>query len=159
MITVDRNFVNAISAKAKNTSRKRLNHNFHKKYNDTLQRMLNAVEPYSYIQPHKHEDPDKREIFFILKGSILVIEFDDSGNITDHVILKAESGNLVAEIAERTWHSIIALEKGSVVYEFKDGPYSPIDDKNFAPWAPKEGDNACNEYIDSILNKLNLQMH
>ena len=158
MIKVDSNFVDQISAKAKTSARRRMNFNYHKQYDDTLQRLLNAVEPYSYIQPHKHEDPNKREIFFLLKGSVLVVEFDDLGNIADHVVLSVESGNLIAEIAERTWHCIFALEPSSVVYEFKDGPYVPVTDKNFATWAPKEGDSNCNEYIDTILNKLNLHI-
>lgn len=156
MIKVDTNFVDLISAKAKSAPRKRINHNFHKEYDDTLQRLINAIEPYSYIQPHKHEEPDKREIFFLLKGTVLVVEFDDDGNIADHIILNAEKGNIVAEIAERTWHSIFALEESSVVYEFKDGPYVPVTDKNFAKWAPKEGDAECNAYIDSVLERLGL---
>jgi len=58
-----------------------------------------------------------------------------------------------SEIAPRVWHCIIPLLPGTVVYEVKDGPYSPIDDKNFANWAPKEGDENCEAYIRELLQK------
>ncbi len=158
MIKIDNRLISAISDKAQKSERKRLNYNFHKVYDDNLQRLINAIEPYSYVQPHKHENPDKREVFFILKGKMVVIEFDDDGNIIDHFILDAEKGNFAVEISEKTWHSIISLEKGSVAYEFKDGPYSITDDKNFASWAPKEGDSTSKAYIDSLLERLQLKI-
>lgn len=89
MIKIDINFINETSAKAKTSARKRMNYNFHKEDSATLQRMLNAIEPDSYIRPHKHENPDKVEAFFCLKGKMAVVEFDDSGEIVDHIILDA----------------------------------------------------------------------
>jgi cupin fold WbuC family metalloprotein len=138
---------------AKESSRKRKNFNFHKSLDANVQRMLNALEPGTYVQPHKHENPDKVEVFMVLKGKILVIEFDDAGLIVEHIVLSAASGNLGVEIPPKIWHCIIPLESGTVIYEVKDGPYSPIDDKNFAPWAPKEGESGCNEYNKTLLKK------
>jgi hypothetical protein len=46
-----------------------------------------------------------------------------------------------------------------VAYEVKDGPYIPIIDKNFASWAPKEGDPKCQEYLNEVLRKLNLKVN
>ncbi|MEI6898290.1 MAG: WbuC family cupin fold metalloprotein [Bacteroidota bacterium] len=137
--------------------RKRKNYNFHENLSDTLQRLLNAMEPLSYIQPHKHEDPDKREIFFSLKGKIAVIEFDEKGNITDHILLDPLNGNYGTEISERTFHTIISLEPGTVAYEFKDGPYAPLTDKDFAHWAPKEGDPGVHEYLLGLLDKIGIK--
>jgi cupin fold WbuC family metalloprotein len=158
MIKIDSQLIQSISEQAQSSPRKRKNYNFHKVLSDPFQRLINAIEPYSYIQPHKHENPDKREVFFILRGRMVVVEFDDYGNIADHIVLDAKEGNIAVEIPERTWHCIISLEKGSVSYETKDGPYDPNDDKNFAEWAPKEGDKNCKEYIDNILRKLKLEI-
>jgi cupin fold WbuC family metalloprotein len=158
MIRIDSQLLDETSAKAKLPPRRRMNHNFHEQYSDTLQRMLNAMEPLSYIQPHKHENPDKREVFFSLRGRILVIEFDESGNITDHTLLDPLSGNFGAEIPERTFHTIVALDPDSVAYEVKDGPYAPIDDKNFAAWAPKEQAPTAIEYLRNLLVKCNFQI-
>ena len=153
MKKIDSKLLNTTSRLAKDSKRQRMNHNFHSTPDDTLQRLLNAIEPYSYVQPHKHEAPDKREVFFALKGRMLVVEFDDIGNITDQILLDPAGGNFGAEIAPRTWHTIISLEEGSVAYEFKDGPYSPVDDKNFASWAPVEGSAETLNYIHGILAK------
>jgi cupin fold WbuC family metalloprotein len=158
MIKIDNQLIDRISELAQNSERKRKNYNFHKIESDPLQRLINAIEPYSYIQPHKHENPDKREVFFVLKGKMAVIEFDDNGEILDYIILDSKTGNIAVEIPEKTWHSIISLEKGSVSYECKDGPYNPENDKNFAKWAPKEGDRDCKAYIETILKKLNLKI-
>ena len=145
------------SAKAKVSPRRRMNYNFHKEYSDTLQRMLNAMEPLSYIQPHKHENPDKREAFFALRGRFIVVEFDEVGNITDHTLLNPLAGNFGAEIPERTYHTIIALDPDTVAYEVKDGPYAPINDKNFASWAPQEGSAEAEKYLRGILDHTDIR--
>ena len=142
-----------LSQKAMNSTRKRLNHNFHDDLADPINRMLNAFEPGTYIQPHKHDNPDKREVFIVLRGSLVVVFFDNSGIPTDFVLLDRDKGNLAVEIPVGAWHSLFALESGSVVYEVKDGPYLPMNDKNFAIWAPKEGDNGCAEYLKRLTDQ------
>ncbi len=141
MIKIDNDFIEETSQKAKQSARRRMNFNFHASADDTMHRMLNAMEPETYIQPHKHENPDKSEAFFCLRGRLLVVEFADDGKITDAIILDPQNGNFGCEILPRVWHSIISLQSGSVAYEVKDGPYNPADDKHFAKWAPAEGDS------------------
>lgn len=158
MIKINDILVNSISERGKQSPRQRTMHNFHQQSDDPIQRMINAIEPWSYVQPHRHENPDKREVFIILQGSLLVVEFDESGNITDHSILNAQNKNYAVEIAPRIWHTIISLESGTAVYEIKDGPYIPVTDKDFAPWAPKEGQKETQEYIDKILVLLNIKI-
>ncbi len=148
--------LDTLSEKAKESSRKRVNYNYHYQMDDTLQRMIHAMLRGTYIQPHKHENPDKREAFIILRGRIVVIEFNDEGKPTDHIILDRKTGNFGVEIPPRTWHSLVALEDNSVVYEVKDGPYFPSDDKNFAPWAPKEGDNSSERFLKKLITMLHL---
>jgi len=139
-----------LNKKAMNSPRKRMNHNFHDELSDPINRMLNAFEPGTYLQPHKHENPDKREVFIVLRGSLVVVFFDDSGNPTEFVLLDLLNGNQAVEIPVGAWHTLLALESGSVVYEVKDGPYQPLSDKNFASWAPKEGDSGCDEYLKKL---------
>jgi cupin fold WbuC family metalloprotein len=158
MIRIDDALLDQVTQKARNSPRLRMNHNFHSGPEDTLQRMLNAMEPGTYLRPHKHENPDKREAFFALRGRLCVIEFNDEGGIIDHTILDARNGSYGAEIPGRTWHSIISLESGSVAYEIKDGPYAPINDKNFASWAPEEGSPDVESYLDQLIAKLGLKV-
>lgn len=146
-----------LSQKAQNSSRKRLNYNFHEDLADPINRMLNALEPGTYLQPHKHENPDKREVFVVLRGSLVVFFFADSGNPTEFVLLDPQKGNYAVEIPVGAWHTLISLETGSIVYEVKDGPYQPLSDKNFASWAPKEGDPGCEEYLKNLTDQYYLR--
>lgn len=147
--------LNNLSQKASDSSRLRLNYNFHDDLADPINRMLNAFEPGTYIQPHKHENPDKREVFILLKGKLVVSFFDDQGNITSFVLLDHEKGNCAVEIPSGVWHTVFSLAKGTVVYEIKDGPYLQSVDKNFAAWAPKESDSNCSEYLEQLINQYN----
>lgn len=142
-----------LSQKAANSPRKRLNHNFHDDLADPINRMLNAFEPGTYIQPHKHENPDKREVFIVLRGSLVVVVFDDSGNPLDFILLDPAKGNFAVEIPPGVWHNVVSLESGTVVYEIKDGPYIHPLDKNFASWAPREGDSECGDYLKELTDQ------
>jgi cupin fold WbuC family metalloprotein len=154
MIKITDELLNILSAEASVSVRKRKNFNFHKQDCDLLQRMLNALEPGTYVRPHKHADPDKREIFILLKGRMAVVEFDDDGNIKDHIILDRRSGNYAAEISDHAWHTVISLGSGSVYYELKDGPYFPATDKIFSDWSPEEGSPEMTAYLEKIIHQV-----
>ncbi len=156
MIKINETLLNKTSKKGEVSIRKRANHNFHKQPSDLLQRMLNAGEPGTYIRPHKHDDPPKREVFLLLRGKAVVIEFNDNGNISEHEILSHENGCYGVEIKPGNYHSFIILEKNSVFYEIKDGPYNPESDKKFADWAPEEGDTAAQEFMKKILKQIHI---
>lgn len=150
---VSKELLDELSKKAMNSPRKRLNHNFHDDLSDPINRMLNALEPGTYLQPHKHENPDKREVFVVLRGNLVVVFFDDSGNPIEFFLLDPQKGNYAVEIPVGSWHTLISLETGSIVYEVKDGPYQPLSDKNFASWAPTEGDPGCEEYLKNLTDQ------
>lgn len=156
MKKIDTQLIKSVLKKAYDSPRKRINYNFHDGDRDPLQRMLNAMQPGTYLQPHKHENPDKREVFMALTGKFVVIQFFEDGRIDDFMILEPAKMEFAAEVKPRTYHSIICLAPDSVIYEIKDGPYDPADDKDFAPWAPKEGDPGCKEFLEHILSQLNI---
>ncbi len=151
MIKFTDEFLEELSQKAKIDVRKRINYNLHNNSNETIQRFLNAAEPGTYIQPHKHENPGKVELFMILRGKVLVLEFDDCGKIVDHVILDLEKGRKFVEIPPKKWHSFIALEEKSILLEIKEGPYLKENDKVFADWAPQEGATEAQDFNRKIL--------
>lgn len=136
--------------------RLRMNFNFHPNLEDPINRMLNAMEPGTYIQPHKHESPEKFEVFLVLRGRFVAICFDEVGNIADFTLLDANVGKFGVEIPGGTLHTLISLESGSVAYEVKSGPYQPITAKNFAPFAPAEGDPDVAEYLKKLLSAVGL---
>lgn len=157
MYKVDITTINNLSQKAKASDRRRMNLNIHKTEEDVMQRFLNAMEPGTYIRPHKHEMPHKRELFAVVRGEFLMLEFDDTGNVTDSFTLSQSSGNFAVEIDPAVYHTVIALKVSSVALEVKDGPYDPKDDKIFAEWAPEEGDTAnAKAFLEKTLNKLGI---
>jgi len=157
MVYINSTLLDFLSEQAKRSARKRKNHNFHNCPSDTLQRMLNALEPETYIRPHKHEHPPKREAFIILRGKMVIIEFDEAGLVTGHLVADAGNGAFGAEVQAGVYHCIICLEPSTVYYELKDGPYDVSNDKVFAPWSPPEGDVGARSFINSLKIKLGLQ--
>ena len=159
MIKITDKLLNTVSNEAKVSDRKRCNYRFHNSNSDNIQRFLNAGEPGTYVRPHKHENPDRVEIFLILKGRFLVNEFNDKGEIIDHIILDSEEGKKGVEIPPKTWHSFIVLKEGSVLYEIKEGPFIKETDKIFAEWAPEEGTKEAQEFNEKILSNLKTYLH
>jgi len=157
MKKITEKLIEEVSQQAKDFPRRRCNYNFHDDFDDLLQRLLNALEPDTYICPHKHENPDKREIFIILTGRVLVVEFDEKGIILDHVILDSDGGVKGVEIPPKTYHTFIGLKEGAVSYEFKDGPYHEGADKGFADWAPEEGSPDGSAFNAKVLKELGVK--
>jgi cupin fold WbuC family metalloprotein len=156
MIEISDNLFDQIAGEAKKSPRKRKNYNFHKVPSDTLQRMIHAMEPGTYVQPHKHVEPDKREVFLIFKGKVAAVEYDDMGNVEKWCLLEAGGPVHGVEMTTRAWHNLIAIES-SVIYEIKDGPYDPADDKYFAEWAPREDEPGTVGFNEKVLRSLGLK--
>jgi len=156
MLKVTDVLIRNLSDQAKRSPRKRQNYNLHKSRGEMIQRMLNAFEPKTYARPHKHENPDKLEAFVIVRGKLLAVEYDDDGNVIDHAVLDALGPCRAVEFPPRVWHSFICLEPDSVVYELKEGPYDPVTDKTFAPWAPPEEHKDAQKFNQKILKLLEL---
>jgi cupin fold WbuC family metalloprotein len=145
-----------ISERAKKSPRRRMNYNFHENESDPLNRLLNAMEPDTYLPPHRHKDPDKEEVFLVLRGSIAFFIFDDEGNVTFSTVISPDKGIYGLDLEKCAWHSLVVLEENTIVYEVKLGPYSPLKPENFAPWAPAPSadKNEQQEYNRMLLSKL-----
>ncbi len=130
---------------AKNSQRKRAMLNLHQPQ-DAVQRMINALIPGTYIRPHKHETPDKVELFSILKGKVAVLKFNEIGEV-DAVLEIDELGPIkIVDIPPRTYHAIVALQP-SALLEIIEGPYEEDTHKQLAPWAPIEGSPKASDYL------------
>jgi cupin fold WbuC family metalloprotein len=112
---------------------------FHE-HEEPVQRMLNALRDDSYVQPHRHADPDKVELFVALTGRLLVLEFDDAGQVTQHAVIDPQGPVRGAEIRPRTWHALLALDPVAVALEIIEGPFEAATHKKFAPWAPEDAE-------------------
>ncbi len=140
--------------KASASPRLRMNHNFHPGLDDIYQRMLNCLIPGTYLRPHRHTLPEKSESILILKGSVLAIEFENDGKISDFLELNSELGNYGIDILPGIYHTLIPITE-TIIFEAKQGPYSPLNEMDFAPWAPPEGSDAAIKYQKMLLDKIN----
>lgn len=138
---LNQSLINTIAKEATNSERLRKNYNFHE-LSDTVQRFINIMQPGTYVRPHRHirsEAKNGFEFFLILQGKMGVLLFDDQGNITYKENLGDDSENYGIEIAEGTFHTLVALAPNTVMFELKEGPYVPTSDKDFLPQFPTEG--------------------
>lgn len=132
--------LNETIEKAKQSPRLRMNYNFHEELDDPVNRLLNAMEPGTYLRPHRHLNPDKDEIFLLLRGKVAVFTFDNDGQVLETLLLDPLAGVYGAEIKAGVWHALLVLQSGSVVYEVKQGPFAPLAPDNLAPWSPAADD-------------------
>ena len=137
---------------ARSSRRSRVILPLHKSASDPLQRMLNAVEPGTYIQPHRHLSPPKSETIVVLSGAICYVTFDEQGHVTLMLDLVAGSSTFGIDIDAGIFHTFFPLESGTVIFEVKPGPYAAADDKDFATWAPKEGSPDAVSYLETLSN-------
>lgn len=132
--------MDSLTLKAKESPRKRSHYNLHSELGDPVQRLCVAIEPGTYIRPHRHASPDTSEVFMLLRGSAVLLLFDDNGAVTERSVLRAGGPVMAVEIPEGAWHAMASLESGTIFFEIKQGPYVQPSGQNVASWAPAEGE-------------------
>ena len=116
-----------LTAKAKENPRLRMNLDLRNHAEDQSQRMLNAIEPGSPLPIHRHQNSS--ETVVCLRGR-LVEEFYDEleRTCTESIELCPDGPTVAVNIPAGQWHTVRALESGTVIMEVKDGPYEPLSD-------------------------------
>ena len=116
-----------LTAKAKESPRLRMNMDLRDSEEDTSQRMLNAIEPGSPLPIHRHQNTS--ETVVCLRGRLVEEFYDDLERICTERIELSPNGPIVAlNIPAGQWHTVHALESGTVILEMKNGKYEPISD-------------------------------
>ena len=91
---------------------------------DQSQRMLNAIEPGSPLPIHRHQKSS--ETVVCLRGRLVWEYYDEISKKCTETIELSPKGPIVAlNVPKGQWHTVKALESGSVIMEVKDGPYEP----------------------------------
>jgi cupin fold WbuC family metalloprotein len=154
MRIIDQAALDRLSAEAKGTPRLRKNLNLHPDDEFCCHRLFNAIEPGSYILPHRHQDPLKDETMVVVRGRMGVIFFDDCGSVAGSTILVAGGGSIAVDIPHGVFHTVMGLESGTVFFESKAGPYRPLGDEEKGKWAPPEGTPEAAEYLAHLATLL-----
>ena len=138
-MVVDKKILDELTAKAKENPRLRCNLDMRNSADDQSQRMLNAIEPGSPLPIHRHQKTS--ETVVCLRGRLVWeyyqelrdegLELSDSSKSSRiekvQEIELSPNGQVVAlNIPAGQWHTVRALESGSVILEMKDGAYEPL---------------------------------
>ena len=156
MKIISHKVLDQLSLEASGSERLRKNLNLHDDYADPCQRLFIAMEPGTYIRPHRHTDPLKPECFMAARGKLALVVFDDDGEVKQVISFGDGCDTLAIDLPAGEWHSIIVIEPGSIFFETKPGPYVAMSDKDFAPWAPEENSPEVGSYL-SVLTEIVLK--
>ena len=116
-----------LTAKAKVSPRLRMNLDLRDTDEDTSQRMLNAIEPGSPLPIHRHQNTS--ETVVCLRGRLVEEYYDELERIcTDRIELSPNGLVVALNIPAGQWHTVQALESGTVILEMKNGKYEPLSD-------------------------------
>lgn len=130
-------------AASRESSRKRILFPIHRQQEDLVQRMVNFMQPGTYLQPHLHPREFASETMVVFRGELGFLHFSKEGAVISAHSLRP--GGLI-DIVPGIWHSVVVLAPDTVIGEFKRGPYTN-EDKTFAGWAPSEGDPEVASYL------------
>jgi cupin fold WbuC family metalloprotein len=115
---------------------------------EAVQRMLNFLQPGTYIRPHRHPLPEHVECIAVLQGALGLMEFSPEGEVKGRWRLEAgRAAACMVDIDAGVWHGLVVLAPDTVILEIKRGPYDAARDKEFAQWAPAEGSPTAAEVV------------
>lgn len=112
--------------------RRRAHLNLHATLDDPVQRLAVAMEPDTWIRPHRHTHT--WELLYPVRGRFVILYFDDAGVVTQRTVLGEDCA--LIENAAGQWHSVLSLDEGAVIFEVKHGPYRPTEEVDFLPATP-----------------------
>jgi len=136
---------------SRESRRKRIILPLHRTQDARVQRMLNFMQPGTYIRPHRHNQPHAIESILVYQGAIQYLTFDKNGALTRSVHINS-SGLFpgLIDIEPGVWHSFLVSEPDTILFEVKKGPYDAETDKEFADWAPEELTNETEEWMGKM---------
>ena len=144
--------ISSLKQRAETSPRRRVNHNYHASLEENPHRFLNVMARGTYVAPHRHLSTPKPETFVVLEGNVALLTFDDEGRVEARWELGPESADRHwgIDLIPGIWHTLVVLTPTAVIFEVKPGPYVAAADKDFAPWAPREGDAGVAEYMAQL---------
>lgn len=124
---ITQGLLDSLTEQAKASPRLRMNMDLRNSDKDQSQRMLNAIEPGSVVPIHRHRYTS--ETVVCLRGRLVEEYYDELERICTEAIELRPGGQVVAlNIPAGQWHTLRAVESGSVIIEIKDGPYKPTEE-------------------------------
>ena len=128
---INNDLLKELQCKAVTNERLRINYDLRTTAEDTSQRMLNALQPRTKVNIHRHQDTS--ETVICLQGRLDVVFYVDVPNIdaggpdrnfqeSYRTELCPSKGQYGVQIPKGVWHTIEVYEE-STIFEAKDGRY------------------------------------
>ena len=125
MMKITQAILDKLTEEAKASPRLRMSMDLRNSPEDQSQRSLNATEPGCPLPIHRHRNTS--ETVVCLRGKLVEEYYDDLERMCTESIVLTPNGQTVAlNIPAGQWHTVKALESGTVILEVKDGKYEPI---------------------------------
>lgn len=140
MVLIDDDLLDRTSEKALRAPRLRMNHNFHTREDEPVNRLLNAMEPGTYLPVHRHTAPPKSESDRRAQRAPRRVRFRRPGTN------RATGGR--RSVARRVWvrhrsgrmARVARARAGNGRFRGQAGPYVPVGAVDLAPWTPAADD-------------------
>ena len=123
MKLINKERLDAVAEKAKLSERLRRNDNFHDSLEESVQRLLNALEVGTVIPIHRHQNT--AETYILLRGELHVVFYNAEKVETDRFILNPTTEDYGIDVPAGQWHTLEVI-RPSVLFEIKKGPYCPF---------------------------------
>lgn len=153
---IDKAFLDALSDEARLAPRLRKHFNLHANHAEPVQRLFNAIEPGSYVAPHRHATLPASENLFVLRGSLGLILFDDAGHVTSARVVEPAGACCGVELGANVWHSVVSLQTGTVILEVKQGPFIAETASERAAWAPADSSPEAKDWLERMKSILSV---
>lgn len=128
MKIINSKLLDALSDMAAGNTRLRMNHNFHISNDSKAQRLLNAMEPGTVLPIHRHQNTS--ENYIVLRGSLKLHLYSEKKELISTTEISPKNGIYGVDIQAGEWHTIEVMEKGTVIFEVKEGPYKPLSEED-----------------------------
>ena len=128
MKIINSELLDEMSDRAIKSPRLRMNHNFHDNPDSKSQRLLNAMELGTVLPIHRHQNTP--ETYIVLRGSLKLLLYSENKELISTTEINPKNDVFGVDISAGQWHTIEVLEPGTVIFEVKDGPYTPLTEED-----------------------------
>ena len=158
IVTISKNTIDELKNLASNNKLNKSRLLLHNKNDNKLHEMLivhlsSPPKSFKYNIPHKNINISKS--WLVIEGEILIVIFNDEGDILEHYFIgkKSIDQDFMIRLNNSYYHTLIPTTATVVYIESLIGPFAG---RNDAPWAPKEDTILGQEYINNICKSLNV---
>lgn len=139
ILKIDTEYISFLKSLARKNIEKKCTMCLHNDVREHVHEMINVYPKVSCVLPHSH--PVKTETKTIIEGKLLIILFNNTGEIVEHFVMERE-GIFTFRIDKGIVHTNIPLTD-VVFHEVIAGPFIGHNDSVFPEWALEVWDRIC----------------